>query len=374
MKRIRAREMGIAPGIFPTGPKNSLTDVSGVLVGHTTIHKGSGPHVPGEGPIRTGVTAILPRQGNVWQNAVAAGSFILNGAGEMSGLIQVQEWGLIESPILLTNTHSVGTCSEAVVSHLSSIYPKLGISHDVLIPLVGECDDSWLNDIVGQHVDTNHVIEAITNANSKMVPEGSVGSGTGMSCFDFKSGIGSSSRIVKIGLEKYTLGALVMSNFGEIQDLIVDGIPMGKMLMQDYAHLEKRTRNAGSIITIIATDAPLHGFQLNRLAKRAALGIGRTGSYAAHGSGEIIVAFSTANELPREGRDTVYSLKVMVDQEVNPLYQAVVEATEEAILNSLFMAEDFYGIGDRFCPAIPLDKVGPIYEDFRALRKKFESH
>lgn len=371
MSRIRARDLGIIIGGFPTGPKNSLTDVQGVLVGHTTLHEGSGTHIPGEGPVRTGVTAILPRLGNVWQNSVCAGSFILNGAGEMSGLIQVQEWGLIESPILLTNTHSVGTCSEAVVSYMTGIYPELGISHDVLIPLVGECDDSWLNDIVGQHVDTHHVIDAISNASSDRVEEGSVGSGTGMSCFDFKSGIGSSSRIVKIGSQSYTLGALVMSNFGEIQDLIVNGIPMGKMLCPDFEHLSKRTRNAGSIITVIATDAPLHGFQLNRLAKRAALGIGRTGSYAAHGSGEIIVAFSTANELPRVASDTLYSLKILVDQEVNPLYRAVVEATEEAILNSLFMAEDFYGIDDRFCPAIPLDRVKTIHQEFAELGRKF---
>jgi D-aminopeptidase len=362
----RARDLGIRVGQYKTGRWNAITDVKGVLVGHNTIIEGHGPLLkPGEGPVRTGVTAIWPYHHNIYEERVAGGSFILNGAGEMSGMIQVQEWGLIETPILLTNTLSVGTVSDACVQYMTQKNPKIGRQHDVVIPLVGECDDSWLNDIVGQHVQVEHVFAALENAKSGPVEEGSVGGGTGMQCCDFKGGIGTSSRKLPEEEGGYTVGVLVMSNFGEIEDLRIDGAPIGKILAPKYEHLEKRRHSYGSIIVVVATDAPMMGMQLNRLAKRAALGIGRVGSYAAHGSGEIVLAFSTANHLHRHDTKRIYKMNVLYDKGLNPLYKATIEATEEAILNSLFVNTDMIGAGDRFCPAIPIDEVETYYQRFR---------
>lgn len=366
----RARDLGINIGQYKPGRWNAITDVKGVLVGHSTIIEGDGPIIrTGEGPIRTGVTAIWPYHHNIYEERVAGGNFILNGAGEMSGMIQVQEWGLIETPILLTNTLSVGTVSDACVQYMTQKHPQIGRIHDVVIPLVGECDDSWLNDIAGQHVQAEHVFEALENAKSGPVTEGSVGGGTGMTCCDFKGGIGTSSRKLPAEEGGYTVGVLVMSNFGEIEDLRVDGAPIGKLLAPQFEHIQKRRHTYGSIIVVVATDAPMMGIQLNRLAKRSALGIGRVGSYAAHGSGEIVLAFSTANHLHRHDKKRVYKMDVLYDKGLNPLYKATVEATEEAILNSLFAAEDMIGIQDRLCPSIPLADVEKHYRRFQELMK-----
>ncbi len=358
----RARDFGINIGQYKTGKWNSITDVKGVLVGHSTIIKGEGPvHTTGVGPIRTGVTAIWPYNHNIYEERICGGSFILNGAGEMSGMIQVQEWGMIETPILLTNTLSVGTVSDGCVQYLTQKHPQIGRIHDVVIPLVGECDDSWLNDIAGQHVQVEHVFEALDSAKSGPVDEGSVGGGTGMTCCDFKGGIGTSSRKLSAEEGGYTVGILVMSNFGEIEDLKIDGNPMGRLLAHKYEHIKKRRHTYGSIIVVVATDAPMMGNQLNRLAKRAALGIGRVGSYAAHGSGEIVLAFSTANKLNRHATKKVHNLNVLYDKGLNPLYKATIEATEEAILNSLFAADDMIGISERLCPALPKAEVERLY-------------
>jgi D-aminopeptidase len=354
------RDLGLEIGHYRPGKYNSITDVPGVKVGHSTIIKGHGKHIPKKGPVRTGVTAIIPCEGNIYDNRLVAGAFILNGAGELSGLMQVQEWGIIETPILLTNTLAVGTCGEALVNYMVEQNPTIGIGHDVIIPIVGECDDSWLNDIAGRHINSSHVMEAIKSAKSGVVEEGCVGGGTGMITCDFKSGIGTSSRKLPQQLGGYTIGVLVMSNFGEIQDLRFDGIQVGKLLEPSYRHLKKRVDNYGSIITVVGTDAPLLPHQLSRLAKRVSLGIGRVGSYAAHGSGEIILAFSTSNRVPRETKKMVYRMKILIDQRINPLYAAVVEATEEAILNSLCMAEDTDGINGNLSPSIPLDTLSEI--------------
>ncbi|MBF0362793.1 MAG: P1 family peptidase [Oligoflexia bacterium] len=360
IKRCRFRDLGFSIGHHRPGKYNAITDVKGVKVGHSTIIRGHGDLIPNKGPIRTGVTAIMPCDGKVYWDRVVCGGFVLNGAGEMSGITQVEEWGLIETPIVLTNTLSVGTCSEATAQYMTEHHPEIGLKHDVVIPLVGECDDSWLNDVAGQHVRTEHVYEAIENARSGPVQEGNVGGGTGMITCDFKAGIGTSSRKLHQKYGGYTIGVLVMSNFGEMKDLRIDGAPVGKILGPKFAHLNKRTSTYGSIIVVVATDAPLHSHQLNRLAKRSALGIGKAGSYAAHGSGEIIIAFSTANRVPRETRKMVYKLKIILDQRMDPLYQAVVEATEEAIINSLCMAEDMEGINANYSPAIPLNQLKKI--------------
>jgi D-aminopeptidase len=360
--RRRARDLGIELGTYATGRFNAITDVRGVLVGHTTLIRGEGgPSRPGTGPVRTGVTAILPRAGNVYEAAAVAGGFVLNGAGEVSGLTQIMEWGLIETPILLTNTLSVGTCSAAAVEYMVAAYPSIGREADVIIPVVGECDDSWLNDIAGGHVHANHVHDAIESARSGPVAEGNVGGGTGMMTCGFKGGMGTASRRMPPELGSYTVGVLVMSNFGNREDLRVDGIPLGRILAPRYAHLEERRSSYGSIIAVVATDAPLHAHQLSRLSKRVALGIGRAGSFAAHNSGEIVISFSNANSVPRQAKKPVYRLRVLLDTRMDPLYQAAVEATEEAILNALCMATDMDGVDGHFAPALPLDHLTEVY-------------
>jgi D-aminopeptidase len=356
--RCRARDLGIRVGRYKPGRWNALTDVAGVKVGHSTIIRGAaGPLKVGKGPVRTGVTAILPNSGNVFAERVVGGGFILNGAGEVSGMTQLLEWGLIETPIFLTNTLSVGAVSDAAVSWMVERFPGIGGEHDVIIPLVGECDDSWLNDIAGRHVRNEHVVEALRTASDGPIAEGNVGGGTGMITCDFKAGIGTSSRKLPEALGGYTVGVLVMSNFGVMRQLRVGGLPVGEVLEARYKTVPRRERNYGSIIAVIATDAPLSTHQLSRLAKRAALGIGRVGSTAMHGSGEIVLAFSTANQVPRETRKMVYRMKVLLDQRLDPLYEAVIEATEEAILNALCMARDMDGANGNVSRALPLADV-----------------
>ena len=363
-KRCRARDLGVPLGVHHPGPYNAITDVAGVRVGHSTIIRGRGKLRVGHGPVRTGVTAILPTE-HVFLNRLVGGAFVLNGAGEVSGLTQVVEWGLIETPILLTNTLSVGSCSAAAVRYMLERYPGIGLDQDVVIPLVGECDDSWLNDVAGHHVRTEHVIEALTTAKGGPVEEGNVGAGTGMITCDFKGGIGTSSRKLSDEEGGYTVGVLVLSNFGNMRDLRMGGIPVGAALAPRYEHTAKRMTSYGSIIAVFATDAPLVSLQLTRLSKRVALGIGRVGSYAAHGSGEIILGFSTANRVPRSAREHVYLMNVLMDQHMNPLYHAIIEATEEAILNAICMGDDMEGIDGNFAPGLPLAPVRDLVGRYR---------
>ncbi len=359
MKRCRFRDLGFAIGRLPPGPDNSITDVAGVRVGHTTMITGEGPLMVGKGPVRTGVTAVVP-PGSIFDERVLAGAFVLNGAGEVSGLTQVVEWGLLETPILLTNTMSVGKVSDATVKWMTKRHPGIGTEFDVIIPLVGECDDSWLNDAVGRHVRSEHVYRAIDHATRGPVAEGSVGAGTGLITCDFKAGIGTSSRRVPSETGHYTLGVLVQSNFGVMRALQVAGVAVGQALLPDYSGVNKRVHNAGSIICVVATDAPLLPSQITRLCKRAALGIGRTGSFAAHGSGEIIVGFSTANKVPRESTGMTTNLHVLLDPACDGLYEAVVECTEEAIINALCMGGDMEGQSGHFAPGLPLDRLSEI--------------
>jgi D-aminopeptidase len=364
--RKRLRDLGFSIGFMPPGPLNAITDVPGVRVGHTTLISGEGPLVVGKGPVRTGVTAILPLD-QVFAERVLAGAFVLNGAGEVSGLTQVVEWGLLETPILLTSTMSVGKVSDATIKWMTRRFPGIGTEYDVIIPIVAECDDSWLNDVVGRHVRSEHVYRAIEQAEGGPVAEGCVGAGTGMVTCDFKAGIGTSSRRVTIhGIHgnasplTYNLGVLVQSNFGVMRSLSVDGAPVGQILEREFTQASKRTFNAGSIICVVATDAPLLSSQINRLCKRAALGIGRTGSFAAHASGEIIIGFSTANKVPRVTSGMTHQIEVLLDDVCDGLYQGVMECTEEAIVNALCMAEDMTGTSGHFAPAIPLDRLAEI--------------
>ncbi len=355
--RKRARDLDLPLGRFKPGKHNAITDVEGVLVGHSTIVRGEGKLSAGQGPVRTGVTAILPNETNIFMDRLAGGGFVLNGAGEVSGLTQVMEWGLLETPILLTNTMSVGAVSDAVARYMVEKHPGIGEEHDVIIPVVGECDDSYLNDIAGHHVKEAHVRSAISSAKSGPVAEGAVGGGTGMITCDFKAGIGTSSRKLPQVFGGYTLGVLVMSNFGKMHNLRVAGMPVGEVLAEKFKTLPRRQQTYGSIIAVVATDAPLQSHQLHRLCRRVALGIGRVGSYAAHGSGEIVVGFSTGNVVPRRTRKMVYKMKLLLDQRLDPLYEAVMEATEEAILNSMCMATEMSGVNGNYVPALPLDDV-----------------
>ena len=364
MARKRLRELGISIGHFPTGPANAITDVGGVKVGHTTLVSGEGKLEKGKGPVRTGITCVMPHEG-VYRERLIGGTFVLNGAGELAGLTQVSEWGLIETPILLTNTLSVGKVSDAAVKWMSKKHPGIGSEEDVVIPVVGECDDSFLNDAVGRHIRSDHVYKAIETASAGTVAEGSVGAGTGMITCDFKAGIGTASRTIKAEVGLYTVGVLVLTNFGVMTNLRIDGVAVGELLAPEYAKLEKRVSSYGSIIAVIGTDAPLLSSQLGRLCKRSALGIGRCGSYAAHGSGEIILAFSTANRVPRVTQGLTHKLDVLLDRATGPLYEAVMECTEEAIANALCAADDMTGQGGNFAPGLPLDAVAEILSKYR---------
>ncbi len=363
--RRRARALGIRIGQYGTGRFNAITDVPGVRVGHSTIIRGSGPLRAGEGPVRTGVTAILPHAGNVFTDRAVGSGFVLNGAGEVSGLMQVMEWGLIETPILLTNTLSVGTVSDATVEYMVKHNPGIGDQHDVVIPVVGECDDSWLNDAAGRHVRAEHVAQAISSATSGPVAEGNVGGGTGQITCDFKAGIGTASRRLPQHEGGYIVGALVSTNFGRMEELRIDGVPVGEILAPRFAHMEKRRDSYGSIMVVVGTNAPLLPHQINRLCKRAALGAGRVGSYANHGSGEFVIGFSNANSVPRETRKMVYRMKALLDRSIDPLYKAVVEATEEAIVNAMCMAETMEGQSGHVAPALPLDETVELVRRYR---------
>ena len=361
--RKRLRDLGIKIGKFKPGRYNAITDVKGVKVGHSTIIQNPGGDL--KKAIRTGVTAILPNDDNIFYHRLPGGSFVLNGAGELNGITQVNEWGMIETPILLTNTLSVGTCSEATVNYMTEKYPTIGLEHDVIIPLVGECDDSWLNDIRTRSINHTHVLDAINTASSGPVQEGNVGGGTGMITCDFKGGIGTSSRKINLPYGQYTVGILVMSNFGERNELRIDGLDVGRLLELKYTDQPTRRDNYGSIIAVLATDAPVLPHQIARLCKRVGLGIGRAGSIAAHGSGEIVLGFSTGNTIPRESSKGLYKMKILQDTCINPFYQAAVEATEEAIINALCAGEDMEGLDGHYCPALPLDDVKKIFKKYR---------
>ncbi len=365
MERCRARDLGIKIGFFPTGPHNAITDVAGVRVGHATIIEGSGSLVQGTGPVRTGVTAILPSD-RIYDKKLIAGGFVLNGAGEIAGLTQLNEWALLETPIGLTNTHAMGSVSKGIIRWMSKKYHRIWDNKDVVIPVIGECDDSFLNDVVGEHVTEDHVIKALKAAATGPVEEGSVGGGTGMICCDLKAGIGTSSRVIEIGGAGYVIGVLVMNNFGLMEELRIDGFPIGRQLAERQGDYKRRRDNYGSIIAVVATDIPLSGAQIQRLCKRAALGIGRAGSHAAHGSGELVIGFSTANGIRIGARSPVHKLNVLGDEFLGPAYRGVIETTEEAIINSLCMAEPMTGSNDHSVPAIDRAFVAEYFSRARS--------
>jgi D-aminopeptidase len=359
--RSRARDLGIAIGTYAPGPLNAITDVAGVKVGHTTLISGDGPLKPGHGPVRTGVTVVIPRD-DVWHKKVPAASFVLNGTGEMTGLAWVSESGFLEYPIALTNTLNVPRVANGVMTWMIAQYPEIGITDDTLTPVVAECDDSRLNDIQGRHVSEVDVVSSLKGAVGGPVKEGTVGAGTGMVSYGFKGGIGSSSRRLPDREGGYTVGVLVNANHGRKPELIVSGIPVGRLYDPSSAAtpLVQSTQSEGSIIIIVATDAPVDARQLSRLAKRAALGLARTGSTARHGSGDFILAFSTGNVIPHYPEHATYALSHLADTHLNPLITATVEATEEAILNALTMATTVVGRDGHRVEAISLARLREI--------------
>ncbi len=365
LPRPSLRELGVRIGRFQPGIQNCITDVPGVRVGHCTRIT-DGVLVPGSTEttcVRAGVTAILPA-GKVYTNRMVAGGFVLNGVGEMAGLTQVLAQGWLESPILLTNSHSVGRVHSGVIGHMTRKYPLLGTDTDVVMPIVGEADDSFLNDVRVGICTAQDTLKAIETANTGPVPQGSVGAGTGMTTFDFAGGIGTASRTLQLAEGTFTLGVLVMSNFGRMRNLTIEGRVIGRDLDKFYTKDERRERAEGSIIVVIATDVPLLSSQLNNIAKRSALGLGRVGSYAASSSGEILIAFSTANRSPRPTRATARftHVKCIAEPHVDTLYEAVIETTEEAVLNAIFCSNGMTGRQGRVSPPIPQDKVIEVLE------------
>lgn len=363
--RMRLRELGIALGQYPTGSWNAITDVPGVKVGQVTLNRGSGKLVPGQGPVRTGVTAIVPRD-DVWRKKVYANGFVLNGNGEMTGLSWINEAGWLETPIVLTDTLSVGKVSDAVVSWMIERYPDMGIADDVVLPVVAECDDSFLNDQQGRHVQASDVLQAIEKAKSGPVAEGCVGAGTGMVSYRFKGGIGTSSRVLPKESGGYTVGVLVNCNMGARSDLRIDGVPVGREI-PDLMPLRKP--GEGSIIVVVATDAPLLPDQLQRLAKRAALGLARTGSTARHSSGDFMLAFSTATEVPHYPAARTTTVTALSNAHITPLFEATVECTEEAIGNALTMATTTEGRDGNKVFALPLDRLRRILHRYDRIKE-----
>jgi len=365
-ERQRLRDLGIVIGQYQPGPLNAITDVAGVKVGHATLIQGKGQLKPGQGPVRTGVTVVIPRD-DVWHKKVAAGSFVLNGTGEMTGLAWVTESGFLEYPIALTNTLNVPRVANGVMSWIIRQYPEIGISDDTLTPVVAECDDGRLNDIQGRHVSEQDVIAALDGASGGPVQEGTVGAGTGMVSYGFKGGIGTASRKLSEKEGGYTIGVLVNANHGRRPELVIAGVPVGKLYepTPQMSDVLSPGQSEGSIIVVIATDAPLDSRQLTRLAKRAALGLARTGSTARHSSGDFMLAFSTANVIPHYPKEPTYQLTHLADTHLNPLITATVEATEEAILNALTMATTITGRDGHRIEAIDLGRLQTLLSGSR---------
>ena len=318
-------------GKLPKGKNNLITDVKGVKVGHKTLDNGN---------IKTGVTAIIPHSDNIFREKLISSSYVINGFGKSIGLVQINELGTLETPIILTNTLSVGTCSTALVKYMLKENDDIGVTTGTVNPVVCECNDGYLNDIRGLHVKEEDVFDAIENAEINF-KEGNIGAGTGMSCYQLKGGIGSASRVLKLDDKEYTIGSLVLSNFGLKEDLLVDGIKVGeKILEKEREELEK-----GSIIIILATDIPMNERQLKRIAKRVPIGLARTGSHIGNGSGDIVIAFSTANRIKHyEDRDIV-SIKI-INENIDKVFRGVIECVEEAVISSLLHSEKTIGTSE----------------------------
>ena len=361
-KARRARDLGwITEPLLECGPLNAITDLPGVLVGHSTLIQGSpGPLEVGVGPVRTGVTAIRPHPGNLFTHKVSAAVHVLNGFGKTVGFEQVRELGRLETPILLTNTLNTWRCADYLLDRMLPENPGIGIDTlGTLNPLVGECNDGWLNDIQGRHVGPAQVFQALDSAREGPVAEGNVGAGTGTLCYGFKGGIGTASRVLPPERGAFTVGVLLQSNFGERRQLNMRGLPVGKLLDEQKSRgegegVKGEMGEGGSCMMVVATDAPLSARQLGRLARRAPLGLARSGFTSSPGSGDYVIAFSTHQEEP--GKDLLQAPQERLRDEhatLGLLFQAVVEAVEEAVLNSLAAAETLAGRDGHVAQALP---------------------
>jgi D-aminopeptidase len=363
-KRVRARELGIRFGDLPTGPLNAITDVAGVRVGHTTIIKGDGSVVDGRGPARTGVTAILPHDGDLAREGVPAAQYDHNGNGEMLGSLQIREAGFIASPMLLTGTWNVGRVWDFALEYLLSKDPALGDTIPCPVPLVTETSDASLNDQQSRQITYADVVAAIEGATAGPVAEGAVGGGTGMVCYQFKGGIGTASRQLPPEQGGWTVGVLVQANHGTRPVLTIDGVPVGREIPD---LLPENAAPPKSIIIVAATDAPLLPNQLFRIAKRCSMGLTRTGSVSEHSSGDIFLAFSTANRFAVEDGRPLTPVRVVSDGHISSLYQPTVEATEEAVINAIVMAVSMRGRNNRLVHAIPLDRLFEVMRRYNRL-------
>jgi L-aminopeptidase/D-esterase-like protein len=364
----RARDLGV-PFDGTPGPLNAITDVRGVEVGHSTIVSGKAGGT--EPVVRTGVTAVLPRGRRSPTDAVFAGWFSQNGNGEMTGTTWVRESGLMYGPVMITNTHSVGVVRDSVIDWFLQRF-DFDTEDWWSLPVVAETWDGWLNDINGFHVKPEHAFAALDGARGGPVAEGNVGGGTGMICYEFKGGIGTASRVVKDASGEYTLGVLVQANFGRRPDLLVAGVPVGREIPEEpaYAALapKREDRDMGSIIVVVATDAPLLPHQLERLARRATMGIARTGGIASNGSGDIFIAFSTANP-GAAAADGLPALSMLPNERITPLFAATVQATEEAITNALVAARTTDGFDGHRAIALPHDRLREVLKKYNRLER-----
>lgn len=366
--RPRARELGIQIGRLQPGEWNAITDVPGVRVGHITLIAGEGPLVVGQGPVRTGVTVIQPRSDNVGANPVFAGYHVLNGNGEMTGLAWLEEAGLLQTPVALTNTHSVGVVRDALIQYDVLHHPEQ-FEWTWSLPVVAETYDGFLSDINGFHVRPEHVWAALDDAKGGPFPEGCVGGGTGMICHGFKGGIGTASRVVLEASGGWTVGVLVQANHGQRALLRVDGVPVGQEIPFETVPRPGAPEGAGSIIVVIATDAPLLPSQCRRLAQRATLGVARVGGLGENSSGDIFLAFATGNEklLEADAAVTVQHVRMVPQGMMTPLFEAVAFATEEAILNALCAATTMTGASGRTAHALPLDQLQQVLARYHRL-------
>jgi len=361
-QKPRARDLGV-PFDGTPGPRNAITDVKGVEVGHTTLISGEGPLKVGVGPVRTGVTAVLPRGKNLL-DPVFAGWFTLNGNGEMTGTTWIDESGFLDGPVMITNTHSVGVVRDAVIAWRVKKAPPDPDGYWWSLPVVAETWDGELNDVNGFHVKPDDVFHALDSAHDGAVEEGNVGGGTGMVCNEFKGGIGTASRVLDAKYGGYTVGVLVQCNYGRRSQLRIAGVPVGREIPEHTVYND----DVGSIIVVVGTDAPLIPPQLKRVAKRVSLGLGRDGSYSGDGSGDIFIAFSTANP-GAAGTSGLRHLTMLPNDDLDPIFLATVQATEEAIVNAMIAAETMTGINNRTVIALPHDRLREVLKKYNRLAK-----
>ncbi|HEX6287687.1 MAG TPA: P1 family peptidase [Herpetosiphonaceae bacterium] len=367
-ERPRARDLQLSIGRFSPGPYNAITDVPGVRVGHTTLISGAGPLVVGQGPVRTGVTVVYPHEGDVGADPVYAGTHVLNGNGEMTGVLWIDESGFLATPIALTNTHSVGVVRDAMISYMV----RQGAAFETTwsLPVVAETYDGILSDINGMHVRPEHVWQALDTAASGPVAEGNVGGGTGMICHGFKGGIGTSSRVLSERYGGWIVGVLVQANHGARHRLTIDGVPVGRELGGEKIPVPRfdAPAGAGSIIVIVATNAPLLPLQCRRLAQRATIGIARTGGVGENSSGDLFLAFATGNRsLGTPAADNMLHVRSLPNDAMTPLFEAVADATEEAIVNALCAATTTLGADGRTAYELPADELARIMRHYRRL-------